>query len=335
MTGVTPKLLNQRASGDPWRVDIVVAEGFVLVELSGVVEVLRMANRISPAPLFDWTYRSRTGGYVTSLAGLGMDTETLAERPDADYVFVIGNSDSDHPELSLGGVIKTYTYRRAKVLLLSEAASRYISENPEDSDAHTTHWENRAVLQERGEPGGDGTYALAVDDGRIVTCAGMESAVDLTLGLVGNHMSAAGVMTAADILLHEKIRDFKTLQPFGGKRLTMTGDKELDQCIELMQSHMEDPRPISDLVEQVGISSRSLERRFHRHLNTTPNTYYRELRLNWANNLLLNTTLTVREIGMACGFPNGFSSLYRSFFGVTPTAIRQKKRTTGRRSQQA
>jgi transcriptional regulator GlxA family with amidase domain len=244
---------------------------------------------------------------------------------------VIGNTDSDHPYLSLGATISAYSYRKAKVLLLSEAASRYISEHPAGSGKHTTHWENRAVLQERGDPGGEGTYALAVDDGRIVTCAGMGATVDLTLGLVGNHMSSAAVMTAADILLHEKIRDFKTLQPFGGKRLSMTGDKELDQCIELMQSHMEEPLPIAELVARVGISSRSLERRFHSKLNTTPNTYYRELRLNWANNLLLNTTLTIREIGMACGFPNGFSSLYRSFFGVTPTAIRKGKKVSGQR----
>ena len=109
----------------------------------------------------------------------------------------------------------------------------------------------------------------------------------------------------------------------------MTGDKELDQCIELMQSHVEDPMPIAELVTRVGISSRSLERRFHSKLNTTPNTYYRELRLNWAKNLLLNTTLSVREVGMACGFPNGFSSLYRSFFGIIPTAIRKNKKVPG------
>ena len=109
----------------------------------------------------------------------------------------------------------------------------------------------------------------------------------------------------------------------------MTGDKELDQCIELMQSHVEDPMPIAELVTRVVISSRSLERRFHSKLNTTPNTYYRELRLNWAKNLLLNTTLSVREVGMACGFPNGFSSLYRSFFGIIPTAIRKNKKVPG------
>lgn len=329
MTDTDTTLHVAQTLGRPLGVDIIIAEGFVLVELSGVVEVLRMANRINPAPLFDWTYRSVKGGYVSCGAGLGTLTEKLSEKPDADYVFIIGNSNSDHPDLSLGATISAYSYRKAKVLLLSEAASRFISEHPAGSGDHTTHWENRAVLQERGDPGGEGTYALAVDDGRIVTCAGMGATVDLMLGLVGNHMSAAAVMTTADILLHEKIRDFKTLQPFGGKRLTMTGDKELDQCIGMMQSHMEDPLPISELVERVGISSRSLERRFHRRLNTTPNTYYRELRLNWANNLLLNTTLTIREIGMACGFLNGFSSLYRSFFGVTPTVIRQNKKGAG------
>jgi transcriptional regulator GlxA family with amidase domain len=316
-------------TGTPWQVDIILADGFVLVELSGVVEVLRMANRINPVPLFEWRFLSRKGGYIASLSGLGAQTETISDRPDADYLFVIGNSHADTPELSLGPVISRYTYRKAKVVLMSEAASRYISEHPSGARAHTTHWENRAVLHERGDPGGEGTYALAVDDGRIVTCAGMGAAVDLTLSLVGTHMSAAGVMTLADILLHEKIRDFKTLQPFGGKRLTMTGDRELDQCIELMQTNMEEPLPISELVARVGLSSRSLERRLHRRLKTTPNTYYRELRLNWANNLLLNTNLTIREIGMACGFPNGFSSLYRSFFGVTPTAIRQTKQATG------
>ncbi|SPH22942.1 HTH-type transcriptional regulator CdhR [Ascidiaceihabitans donghaensis] len=313
----------------PWCVDIILAEGFVLVELSGVVEVLRMANRINPGALFTWRFLSRHGGYVASRSGLGTQTEAITHRSEAEYLFVIGNSNADAPELSLGPIIAAYTYRKAKVVLMSEAASRYISEHPTGSAAHTTHWENRAVLHERGDPSGEGTYALAVDDGRIVTCAGMGAAVDLTLSLVGNHMSAAGVMTVADILLHEKIRDFKTLQPFGGKRLTITGDRELDQCIELMQAHMEEPLPIAELVARVGLSSRSLERRFHRRLNTTPNTYYRELRLNWANNLLLNTTMTIREIGLACGFPNGFSSLYRSFFGVTPTAIRQKKQAAG------
>ena len=140
MIDIDPSHFGTRASGEPWRVDIILAEGFVLVELSGVVEVLRMANRINPTTLFDWTYRSVKGGYVSCRAGLGTLSEPLTDRPTADYVFVIGNTNSDHLELSLGTTISAYSYRKAKLILLSEAASRYISEHPNGSGDHTTHW---------------------------------------------------------------------------------------------------------------------------------------------------------------------------------------------------
>ena len=78
------------------------------------------------------------------------------------------------------------------------------------------------------------------------------------------------------------------------------------------------------------LSNRSLERRFRTFFGTTPNGFYREMRLAKANNLLLNTTMSVREIGLACGFPNGFSSVYKSFFGVTPFVMRRGKRQTSR-----
>ena len=111
---------------------------------------------------------------------------------------------------------------------------------------------------------------------------------------------------------------------------TNTGDKELDDCIELMTANIEEPLPIHELVRLLGISNRSLERKFRTFLDTTPNTYYRELRLSKANNLLLNTTLSVREIGLACGFGSGFSGLYKSFFGVTPLAMRKQRRMNGK-----
>ncbi|MCV6606379.1 MAG: helix-turn-helix transcriptional regulator, partial [Porticoccaceae bacterium] len=83
---------------------------------------------------------------------------------------------------------------------------------------------------------------------------------------------------------------------------------------------------IHDLVARLGVSNRALERRFRKYLNTTPNTYYREMRLTHANNLLLNTTMSIAEIGLACGFASGFSSLYKSLFDVSPAAFRKARR---------
>ncbi|MEO1139843.1 MAG: helix-turn-helix domain-containing protein, partial [Pseudomonadota bacterium] len=245
--------------------------------------------------------------------------------PDADYLFVVGNRDQDSPDLSLRGVIGRYTNRKAKVFLLAEAASRYIKDRGRPAGHLSTHWENTAVLRERM-----GLFevdnAIASEDGQVVTCAGMGTTLDVVLSVIGRHVSSAVLMTVANVFLHERIRDFGTRQPFGGTTGTETGDTVLDQAIEIMQAHIEEPMPVAEITEALGVSSRSLERRFQARLKTTPNTYYREMRLARANNLLLNTAMSVREIGLACGFSGGFSVLYKRFFGITPLQMRRNQR---------
>ncbi|MEO9864889.1 MAG: helix-turn-helix domain-containing protein [Yoonia sp.] len=314
------------AAQQPIVCDIIVAGGYVLTELAGVVDVLRLANRISNREVFQWTYRSASGGYISSSSDAVVDTVSLHQRSAADYAFVLGNADANHPALSLGAVLSGYTTRQARVILLSEAASRYIADKREDGAKHTTHWENRAVLLERLGLF-DTKSALAVDAGAIVTCAGMGATVDVTLSIAAQHLSSATMMTVADILLHERIRHFNTLQPFAGRAALATGDADLDTCVSLMQANIEFPLPIAKIADQTGVSKRSLERKFHSVLRTTPNGYYRELRLGKANNLLLNTDMSINEIGLACGFPSGFSAIYKATFGMTPNAARRKGRT--------
>ena len=313
--------------------DIILADGFVLTELSGTADVLRIANRVSPKPAFSWTYRSVQGGEVTSSTGAIIRTQPLTQplnqpmtrAPTAQYAFVLGNADPDCPALSLRRTIADYTYRGAQVFLLAEAASRYIRDRGDADQPLSTHWENSAFLRERSERF-DASYTIATVDGPVVTCAGMGATVNVTLAVIRRHLSSAATMTVADILLHENIRDFSSLQPFSGQHSTATGDEALDDCIRIMQANVEDPIPIHELVDVLGLSNRSLERRFRTYLNTTPNNFYRELRLSKANNLLLNTTLSLREIGLACGYPSGFSAVFKSFYGVTPFGLRKQRR---------
>ncbi|SHH42967.1 GlxA family transcriptional regulator [Cognatishimia maritima] len=312
-------------TGHITEVDIIVADGFVLTELAGVVDPLRLANRVSALPVFKWNYRSANGGSVTSSSGAMVNALPYEDRPDAAYLFVIGNADPDCPALALKKVIDRYTNRQGIVFLLAEAASRYIKDSGDKIASHTTHWENTELLKERGSLIETG-HAIAAQDGGIVTCAGMGTTYDVTLAMIGQHVSPATKLAVANILLHDKIRDFSTMQPFSGAMGTVTGDCELDQCIEIMQANIEDPLPIGELVKVLSLSNRSLERKFRLHLNTTPNRFYRELRLTKANNLLLNTTMSVRDVGLACGFSNGFSGLYKSFYGITPAVLRKQRR---------
>ncbi len=308
-----------------WSFDIFVAPGFVITEFAGVVDVLRLTNRVSTKQAFQWRFLSARGGPVESSSAASVMTETVPDRPDADYLVVLGNVDPAHPDLSLGPTLRRYTARQSRIILLAEAASRYIAETGTTTGRHTTHWENRAVLMEK-----HGLFetqaALAVDSGAIITGAGMGATFDLTLSIASQHMPSAIMMTVADILLHERIRHHNTLQPFSGREVSATGDAAIDAAIALMQDNVEFPLPISQIATETRLSKRSLERRFARLLGTTPNGYYRSMRLGRANNLLLNTDMRISEIGLACGFPSGFTAIYRDAFGMAPNAARKKSR---------
>ena len=304
--------------------DILVEDGFVLTELAAVVDVLRLANRVSQNPVFDWTYRSIAGGIRTSSSDAMIETEPLPTRPTVDYAFVLGNADGTALVTPLRHILMRYSGRATRLFLLAEASAHYIKTRGQGA-THTTHWENRLALSEQTDASDWGSQ-LASDHDGVTTCAGMGATVDLMLSLVQRHMSQPALMNVTDILLHDRIRDLRTPQPFSKPEISSMGDADLDGCITLMQANMEEPLAIHDLCDILKISSRSLERKFNRHLRMTPNSYYRELRLNKASTLLLNTSLSIREVGLACGFASGFAPLYKSVFGRTPAETRRMKR---------
>jgi transcriptional regulator GlxA family with amidase domain len=95
---------------------------------------------------------------------------------------------------------------------------------------------------------------------------------------------------------------------------------KLSQVIQMMESNIEDPMSPADLAEEVGMSTRQLERLFRRYLNRSPKRYYMELRLQKARNLLMQTDMSVINVALACGFasPSHFSKCYRSHYNTTP-----------------
>jgi transcriptional regulator GlxA family with amidase domain len=95
---------------------------------------------------------------------------------------------------------------------------------------------------------------------------------------------------------------------------------KLSQVIQMMEGNIEDPMSPADLAEEVGMSTRQLERLFRRYLNRSPKRYYMELRLQKARNLLMQTDMSVINVALACGFasPSHFSKCYRSHYNTTP-----------------
>lgn len=316
--------MNEQHDNTPVKVDVILSDGFVTTEFAGVVDVLRLANRVIGDKLFDFRYVSPTAGQVKSSADTWLDAIALPATPDADIAVFLGNSDLNFTSREIENAVHKYRYTDAKVVLLAEAAAIYISANSDDGLGHTTHWENRLLLEEKS-----GLYdiapSLAVSTDRIVTCAGLVSTYDVMLQIVGGYMSKAKLLTVSSILLLDKVRSFETRQPGAMDALSTGKDSHIDQAIKLMQSNIEEPLKTTELAKALGQTTRSLERQFLRHLGRSPGRFYRELRLIRAQNFLVNTDMSILEIAAACGFGSNFGKIYKAYYGKTPRETRKER----------
>ncbi len=84
----------------------------------------------------------------------------------------------------------------------------------------------------------------------------------------------------------------------------------------------------ADLADGVALSTRQLERLFRKYLGQAPTRYYLGLRLERARHLLLQTSMPILSIGLACGFVSAshFSKCYSEHFSRTPSQERRSPR---------
>jgi transcriptional regulator GlxA family with amidase domain len=126
--------------------------------------------------------------------------------------------------------------------------------------------------------------------------------------------------TVADQLIYNSIRTDQDSQRLSIPTRIGVRHPKLAQVIGRMEANIEDPVSPAKLAEEVGMSTRQLERLFRRYLNRSPKRYYMEIRLQKARNLLMQTEMSVINVALACGFasPSHFSKCYRAHYQTTP-----------------
>ena len=124
----------------------------------------------------------------------------------------------------------------------------------------------------------------------------------------------------AEQFIHERIRDTHEHQRMTLRSRLGISHPKLLKVVELMEMNLEEPLARSELAGRTGLSTRQLERLFRKYLARTPTRYYQELRLYRARMLLTQTSLSVLDVALACGFISAshFSKCYREFFAKTP-----------------
>ncbi|SIP87337.1 AraC-like ligand binding domain-containing protein [Alkalispirochaeta americana] len=100
----------------------------------------------------------------------------------------------------------------------------------------------------------------------------------------------------------------------------------ISRAIRLFEQHLRERISMEAVADSLDISREHLTRLFTQHLGVSPLQYYRRLRMDVATSLLLDTTLSIKEIAWELGYQNPFhfSRSFRRYAQMSPRTYRQQ-----------
>src|SRR5262249_14548981 len=150
--------------------------------------------------------------------------------------------------------------------------------------------------------------------------------LDLILALIAQDHGHERAAEAAELLLHTRIRPSTESQRMAVQWRVNLTDKKLVRASLLMEDMLDKPVPPPALASAAGLSNRQFQRRFTDDLGLSPARFYLQLRLKHAQMLLQQSTGSILDVALECGFadPSHFTRQYRLQFGETPGHARRR-----------
>ena len=161
--------------------------------------------------------------------------------------------------------------------------------------------------------------------GGLSSATGYVAASIMMSELVGKQAGAGTKQALDDHLgLNRPAQPADTLEKWRLLRKSQ-GHPVITAALEVISDNLEDPLPIRELAETIGVSSRQLERACSATLEMSPKQLYRKLQLKRAHTLLTQTKLSITEVSVASGFNSNcvLSKWYREEYGELPSQTRK------------
>jgi transcriptional regulator GlxA family with amidase domain len=266
------------------------------------------------------TVPSTTGFEVGAGAG-------LAALAEADTVVVPGYLPYDRPAEPVLAALRAAAERGARVASVCVGAFALGWAGLLDGRTATTHWQEADAFRARFPAVRLNPDVLYVDEGQVLTSAGITAGVDLCLHMYrADHGSAAAADVARRMVvaLHRPGGQAQFSQrplPEGPGGLAGTCDWAVGQMQRALTVH--------HLARHAGMAPRTFTRHFRATLNMSPMQWLTTQRVLEAQRLLEATDLTVDEIARRCGLATAVSlrAHLARHAGTTPSAYRARFRS--------
>ena len=304
-----------------------LTENFSMLSLAATLEPLRMANRLSHKQLYKWHFCCAADQPVSCSNGLPFaPTLKMAEATGLDRLLVVAGIDAHQLEdQALYTWLRKISRLRIPVGATSTGSLLLAKAGLLKEHACTIHWENIDSFREEF-PALKVTDELFEIDNRHMTCSGGLAGLDMMLQLISYKHGEQLAADVAEQCIHPNIRSAHEQQRMAVQLRHKLSHPRLVKAIELMRVHIENHLTCHQIGCKVGLSRRQLERLFQEHLSCTPGEYYMKIRLERAQHLVQQSTLSILQVANACGFASAsyFSLCYKKSYNCSPKTERSK-----------
>jgi transcriptional regulator GlxA family with amidase domain len=313
-------------------VGFILLPDFTLLAFCGFIDALRIAadqEDRSRQVHCHWTILGAQRTPVRSSCGVEITPwQTFNRNAPFDYLVVVGGLLRGHTRMDsrILGFLKDADARGISLVGLCTGSFALARAGLMKGYRSCVHWYhldefNQSFPSHRAET--DVTYRV---DGRRITSAGGQSALEVALYLVERHCGRNIASKARTLLLVNSASGSRQPQPhpetkwFGAIKRTL-----VQRAILLM-----DEQPawrsgfMQEIANRLGVSEKTLVRGFRSTFGLSPSSFFRVLRLARARSDLLNTTKSIGNIALDHGFSDAshFTRLFREYYDTTPAILR-------------
>jgi transcriptional regulator GlxA family with amidase domain len=276
---------------------------------------------------YELTLCATEPGPVQTTSGFPLDaSHGLDALAEADTVIVPGFDPRGAwpPPRPALDALRAAHARGARVASICTGAFALGAAGLLDGRRVTTHWRHAAQLAElypraQVDPG-----VLYIDDGDLLTSAGVAAGIDLCLHLLRRDHGAEAANAVARQTVVAPHRSGGQAQ-FIERAVPDDDAGGLEATRAWALQRLDRPLTVAQLARHACTSERTFARRFRQETGTTPLKWLHAQRVDNARRLLEGSELPVETVAQRCGF--GSAAILREHFrratATTPTAYRR------------
>jgi transcriptional regulator GlxA family with amidase domain len=314
-------------------VRVWVFDGILASSVAGIIDVLTTANLVlgrqgaAADRRFRWRIESVDGRAVTTASGQVVAVDgPIGARARTDAVVAAAPFVGDMADFSVtdrrlepllaglrqqharGAIVASYC---TGSFLLAEAGLL-------DGRIATTHWAKARIFRERYPEVELRASEIITEQDRIVCSAAVTTSLNLALRLVGILDGGVVATDAARLLLVDTNRVSQASYAVADD--VVHDDELVARAQRWMQRHLRDSFRLADLAGHLGVSERTLNRRFKAALGEAPLHHLQKLRIQVARKLLETRRLGIDDVSARVGYGDvsTFRQLFKRETGVSP-----------------